>query len=194
MIWVNLVAALLLAVQAPQASNQPAKTDAPPATKAESAETNAATLTSKLLTVKRIYIEDFGSEPAARQIHSMVVNSISESKRFIITENKEKADAVLKGTALEKTSQEFHSYKDKAAALSGRGAVAADDSSAGTETTTEAQVAVRLVAADGDVIWSTTQESRGAKYKGASADVADKVIKRLMQDLDKLLASADKPK
>jgi altronate dehydratase len=203
MIWLTLITALALSPQAQQASsesakNEPVRTDAPATAKAESAEAaakpvsaeaNASALNAKLLTVTRIYVDDFGADPVAKQIQAMVVNSISESKRFIITENKEKADAILKGTALEKTSQESHSYKDKAAAVSGFSGVAADDSSAGTETIHDARVAVRLVAADGDVIWSTTQESRGAKYKGASADVADKVIKRLMSDLERMRAS-----
>jgi hypothetical protein len=46
--------------------------------------------------------------------------------------------------------------------------------------------AARLVNPDGDVIWTSTQESKGAKYKGASADVADKIIKQLLHDLEKL--------
>ena len=50
--------------------------------------------------------------------------------------------------------------------------------------------AVRLVDADGDVIWSTTQESLGAKFKGASADVADKVVKQLLADIEKARRSA----
>jgi len=47
-------------------------------------------------------------------------------------------------------------------------------------------MAVRLVSSDGDVVWSTTQESQGAKYKGASADVAEKVVKQPLWDLEKL--------
>jgi hypothetical protein len=43
-----------------------------------------------------------------------------------------------------------------------------------------------LVSSDGDVIWTTTKESKGAKYKGASADVADQIVKQLIWDLDKL--------
>ena len=54
-----------------------------------------------------------------------------------------------------------------------------------TETVNDARLAARLVAADGDVIWRTTQESLGAKFQSASADVADKVAKQLMRDLDK---------
>ena len=46
----------------------------------------------------------------------------------------------------------------------------------------EALAAVRLVNKDGDVIWSTTQESSGAKFRGASADVADKITRQLMAD------------
>jgi hypothetical protein len=38
----------------------------------------------------------------------------------------------------------------------------------------------------GDVIWSTTQESKGAKCKGANTDSADKVVRQLLPDLDKL--------
>ena len=54
-----------------------------------------------------------------------------------------------------------------------------------TETVTDARLAVRLVAADGDVIWRTTQESQGAKFQSASAGVADKVAKQLIRDVDK---------
>lgn len=37
---------------------------------------------------------------------------------------------------------------------------------------------------EGDVVWSTTQESRGGKYKGAEADAAEKVAKELLRQLD----------
>jgi hypothetical protein len=60
------------------------------------------------------------------------------------------------------------------------------DSSLNTETINDARVAIRLVNSDGDVIWTTTQESKGAKYKGATADAADKCVKKLIRDLDKL--------
>jgi hypothetical protein len=50
----------------------------------------------------------------------------------------------------------------------------------------EALATVRLVNKDGDVIWSTTQESNGAKFRGASADVADKITRQLVADYDKL--------
>jgi hypothetical protein len=45
------------------------------------------------------------------------------------------------------------------------------------------EASVRLNSKDGDMFWSMTQESKGAKYKDAIADVADKIVKQLMRDL-----------
>src|SRR5438045_1587797 len=145
----------------------------------------------------------------------MVISALVESKRFIVTENKDRADAVLKGSGLEKTSQEIHAYSDGTAAggaagghsasISGSGggpfsgsshggfvshAAAIEDSSVNSETINDARIAVRLVSKDGDVMWSTKQESKGAKYKGATADVADKIVKQLLHDLDKATTAA----
>jgi len=50
----------------------------------------------------------------------------------------------------------------------------------------EAMATVRLVNKDGDVIWSTTQESDGAKFRGASADVADKIARQLTADVERV--------
>jgi hypothetical protein len=36
------------------------------------------------------------------------------------------------------------------------------------------------------VIWSTTQESNGAKFRGASADVADKITRQLTTDVERV--------
>ena len=59
------------------------------------------------------------------------------------------------------------------------------ESSNSVERRHEANAAVRLVNKDGDVIWSTTQESMGSKFRGASSDVADKITKRLMEDYER---------
>ena len=45
--------------------------------------------------------------------------------------------------------------------------------------------AVRLVNKDGDVIWSTTQESQGGKFRRASTDVADRITKKLLEDYER---------
>jgi hypothetical protein len=143
-------------------------------------------------------------------LQAMLVDAVRSSKRFIVTENKEKADLILKGASLEKTSQEAHalgsgtvvagaagsqhgSVSEAGGSVSGSssGGFAArqlgiNDSQSSIETVNDARVAVRLVSTDGDVVWSTTQESKGAKYKGAAADAAEKVVKQLLRDLERL--------
>ena len=163
-------------------------------------------IAAKLVKVKRICIETFGDDKESQQLQAMVIDALVATKRFIVTENKDKADAILKGTGLEKTSQEVHATGEATsvgAAAGGSSAsvngtsgsasggfiarhMGAEDSQASSVAMNDARLAVRLVSADGDVLWSTTQESKGAKYKGASADVADQVVKQLLRDLDKL--------
>jgi len=187
-----LVLALL---QQPQATvtDQPATATQPAQTQSDD------DVSVRLLRIRRIYVESFGDDPVAKQVQAMVVASLTDSKKFIVTENKERADAILKGSGVEKTSQEFRSYKDSTSAgvagggidSFGSGAFGAagagiSDSSTSTETINDARVSVRLVDHEGDVLWATTQESKGAKYKGATADVADKVVKELLRDVAKL--------
>ena len=184
----------------------------PPA--AQPTPCSAPTGVSSILAVKRIYVDSFGDDPTNKQIQAMIVTQLTSTKRFVVTENKDKADAILRGAGLEKTSQETHAFSTGTAAGSASGAhsgsvsghfvngtgsvsgsesggfsaasAAISDSYASTETINDARIAVRLVNQDGDVIWATSQESKGAKYKGASADVAEKVIKQLFRDLEKL--------
>jgi curli biogenesis system outer membrane secretion channel CsgG len=176
---------------------------------------------SDLLKVKRIYVDSFGDDPISKEMQSMIVSALVASKRFTVTENRDRADAVLKGVALEKTSQEVHAYGDSTAVggaagshhgdvngsvVNGTGSISGSssggfvahhagisDSSVNTETIDRARVAIRLVNTDGDVIWTTTQESKGAKYKGASADAADMCVKQLVRDMAKLEAATTPP-
>lgn len=224
----GFVAALLF-IQSPPAAQKPAT----PAVHADTATVGAGSqreppakedsdIESQLLHVRRIFVESFGDDPISKQVQAMVISSLTESKKFVVTENREKADAILKGSSLEKTSQELHSSSEATAAggaagghsgsingsfVNGTGSISGSsgggfvsraasiqDSSTSTETVNDARIAVRLVDKDGDVIWATTQESKGAKYKGASADVADKVVRELFRAVEKLgKKSADKP-
>ena len=166
-------------------------------------------LAGKLVKVKRVYVDSFGDDAISKQLQAMVITALASSNRFILTENKDKADAILKGTGLEKTSQEFHAIGDSTTVAAAGGGehseisgsngsvsgssgggffgkkMGTSDSQASTETVNDARLAVRLVYTDGDVLWTTTKESKGAKYKGASADVADQIVKQLLSDLDK---------
>ena len=57
-------------------------------------------------------------------------------------------------------------------------------SSLHAQTIDHVRLAIRLVNLDGHVVWTTTQESKGAKYKGASAD-ADMGLKQLRREATK---------
>jgi curli biogenesis system outer membrane secretion channel CsgG len=208
-----LVAGVLLQATTPSLTPAPspsASTGTQVTPKIESASKEADSDPTALLKVKRIYVDSFGDDVISRELQSMIVSSLVATKRLKVTENRDKADAILKGVALEKSSQEVHAYGEGTSVgtagggshseISGAGGVISgssnggfaaqhmgiSDSSVNTETINEARVAVRLVNPDGDVIWTSTQESKGAKYKGASADVADKCVKQLIRDLDKL--------
>jgi curli biogenesis system outer membrane secretion channel CsgG len=193
----------------------PPKPAASQAVQKETSNTDADP--AALLKVKRIYVDSFGDDIISKELQSMIVSSLVATKRFKVTENREKADAILKGVALEKTSQELHAYGEGTSVgaasggthseISGSGGTVSgssgggfiakhmgiSDSSVHTETINEARVAVRLVNPDGDVIWTSTQESKGAKYKGSSADVADRCVKQLLRDVEKLGGSAAPP-
>lgn len=146
-----------------------------------------------LLRVKRIFVDSFGDDAVSKELQSMIVSALVATNQFKVPENRERADAILKGVAIEKTSQELHSYSEGTAVASRNGAAAIKDSSANTETVQEAKIAVRLVDPNGDVIWTSTQESKGAKYRGSSADAADKCVKQLLRDVDRLKNSSAQP-
>jgi hypothetical protein len=165
----------------------------------------------QLLTLRRVYVDRFSGGETAAQMRDMIINGLQGSKLFVITENQDKADAVLRGSAEDLVFNETHSSSDslnvhsslntsqsdedtalrggtrsydRASKGVGLGA-GENESSHSVERRHEANAAVRLVSKDGDVIWSTTQESLGGKFRGASADVADKITKRLLEDYER---------
>lgn len=150
-----------------------------------------------LTTINRIYVDKLNGD-SSPQIRDMIINALQGSKLFVITENKDNADATLRGSAEDliytDTFQSSEGLTARASLGSGssRGRIPALNASVGeqesqrsTERKHEATAAVRLIGKDGDVIWSTTQESHGAKFRGASADVADKVIRQLLADMER---------
>jgi hypothetical protein len=165
----------------------------------------------QLLSLKRVFVDRFSGGETAAQMRDMIISSLQNTKLFVVTENQEKADAILRGSSEDLVFNETHSSSDSLNVHSSLGTSQTDDSSAlrgGTrsyertgrniglgagesesshsvERRHEANAAVRLVNKDGDVIWSTTQESIGGKFRGASSDVADKVTKRLTEDYER---------
>jgi len=162
----------------------------------------------QLLQIRRVYVDHLTGGETAAQMRDILLSSLESSKLFVLTENPERADATLKGAAEDLVFTEVHSSSDNLNARSNFGTGRTSSSSRGlnagfgvgesesdrsSERRHEAVAAVRLVNKEGDVIWATTQESLGAKFRGASTDVADKITSRLKEDFArarKLLISA----
>ena len=157
----------------------------------------------QLLTVRRIHVERLTGGETAAQIRDMLINSLRGTKLYVLTENLERADAILRGSAEDlvftdtfQTSEGVNarssfgvnsgdyqrSVSSSRRGVSGSIGVGENESARIAERKHEATASVRLVNKAGDVIWSTTQESLGGKFRGASADVADKVVKQLLED------------
>jgi hypothetical protein len=171
-------------------------------------------LSGQLLTVKRVYVDKLTGGETAAQMRDLVISSLQSAKLFILTENQERADMILRGAAVDLIFTEAFSSSDgvnihagasansassSGSRVNGVGSSAYDrsgralslgvgenESQSSKERRHEAIATVRLVNKDGDVVWSTTQESVGAKFRGASADVADKIMKQLVSDYEKL--------
>jgi len=155
----------------------------------------------QLLTLKRVFVDHLTGGETAAQIRDIIIGSLEQSKLFIVTENQEKADAVLRGAAEDLVYTDTHSSSDgvnaKVNVGSGKGApgyrtdqtggfgFGENESDHSALRRHEALATVRLTNKEGDVIWSTTQESLGAKYHGASADVADKIAAKLKEDFER---------
>jgi hypothetical protein len=160
----------------------------------------------QLLVIHRVYVDRLTGGETAAQMRDMLVSSLEGTKLFVITENQERADAFLRGAAedlvftdVHNTSEGINARSNLGTSRSSRSNYAAgssesingglgigeNESSHIEERKHEAVAAVRLVNKDGDVIWSTTQESQGGKFRRASTDVADRITKKLIEDFER---------
>jgi hypothetical protein len=155
---------------------------------------------TSLSAIKRVYVDVLAGDKTAGAIRELLIASLQESRLFVITDNPDRADAMLRGAANDTAftdtfdSQEgltaranVGSYKGTSSRGSGYSglSVGEHESHHIKERKHEAFATVRLCNRDGDVLWATTQESRGAKFRGASADVAEKVARQLQLDVGK---------
>jgi hypothetical protein len=154
----------------------------------------------QLLTLRRVYVDRLSGGETAEQMRDMIINGLQNTRLFIVTENQDRADAVLRGSAEDLVFNEQHSSSDgvnahinagtgrtgrSAAGAYGGMSVGENESSHSVERRHEASASLRLVNKEGDVIWSTTQESMGGKFRGASAEVAEKITAKLAEDYNR---------
>jgi hypothetical protein len=157
---------------------------------------------AELLAIRRVYVDRLSGGDTAAQIRDMIISSLQAAGLFAVTENPDRADAILRGSAEDLVFTDTFSSSE---GVSARGSIGgsgsrsssnrrSDYASVGVsdqesvriaERKHEAVAAVRLVNKAGDVIWATTQESQGAKFRGASADVAEKITRELVREYER---------
>jgi hypothetical protein len=155
-----------------------------------------------LADVKRVYVDQLGGGKTSDQFRDMLIAAIQTTGLFVLTENPEHADATLRGSGDDLIFTEEHNSSDSIGVHANAGSgsssrslnsgvssnattgigVTDSENSKISERHHEATGSVRLVSKDGDVIWSTTQESNGGKFRSAMADVADKIVRQLADE------------
>lgn len=161
----------------------------------------------RLLDIGTVFVDPLNGSSGHAQIRDMLIGSLQRRGLFVVTEDEAKADAFLRGSAEDLIYSDYYSER---AGLNVRGAtsrseresgesnygaasfgIGETESSARRERRHEALAAIRLVLKSGEVIWSTTQESPGEKFKGSSVAVADKVVDDLADACQRARALRD---
>lgn len=200
-----LIGGLTVAVLA-AAQNAPQPAAAPPAP--------AVPAVTSLAKIKRVYVEALAGDYSAEAIRQLIISTLEQSHMFVLTDNPDRADVTLRGAANDTPftdtfdSQDSVNTRGNGGGSSGHaspstrvssgsiyGGISAGDNDSEhiRERKHEAYATVRLCNRDGDVLWATTQESRGAKFHSASADVAEKVARQLQADFARAAREREKP-
>ena len=155
-----------------------------------------------LADVRRIYVDQLGGGKTSDQFRDMLIAALQNTGLFVITENADKADATIKGSGDDLIYTDQHQSSDGIGVHANAGSgsssrslnsgvssnatmgvgVTDNEESRVEERRHEATGSIRIVGKDGDVIWSTTQESSGGKFRSAMADVADKIVRQLADE------------
>ncbi len=154
--------------------------------------------------VRRVFVDRLTGGATAAQLRDLIISAIESSGVLVVTENEERADATLRGAAEDLVFTDKFISNDRISERSNSGqrskttkgitrggqygglSISDAESTHIEERKHEAMATVRLVTKDGDVIWSTTQESRGGKFLGASAAVAARIARQLTADFDRV--------
>jgi len=154
----------------------------------------------RLSSIRRVCVDKFvGEEALVATVREIAIASLFSLKRFTVTEKCEKADATLKGAVIERAEKRVRAEGEAAdfgvaaggasgsrhSVTAGFGAAVggSGESLLSAETGARASVTIRLVDADGDVLWAYTQDSPGGKTKGAVSDAVDRAIKQLQREI-----------
>ena len=113
-----------------------------------------------LVQVKKIFVEPLG-DSSVQAIVETLSDRLRSAKRFVITQTRDEADAVLKVSAQPNPSRKIASP------------------------TQRLLVTAALVNANGNVLWPVTYRGRGASYSGDQAKVATSIVNDLLREVQK---------
>lgn len=111
-----------------------------------------------LLSVKQVYVDPFGVDPVSLQLRESLIRGLQSSGRFVVVQHRDEANAVLKGTARRTL----------------------------TTNTETISIAVRMVSADGQVVWPAATPVSGKRYAGSVPDVTAKILNDLQGAIQQL--------
>jgi hypothetical protein len=66
----------------------------------------------QLRSVRRVFVDRLTKGETAAQIRDILISSLDGSKLFVLTENQERADAILRGAAEDLVFTEVHTSSD----------------------------------------------------------------------------------
>jgi hypothetical protein len=170
---------------------------------------------TSLLKIKRVYVEALAGNDSAEAIRQLIISTLQQSHLFSLTDNPDRADVTLRGAANDTAFTDTFDSDNGVSSRANGGAYSGKVNSTSTRSSSgglfgglsgsendsehikerkhEAYATVRLCNRDGDVLWATTQESRGAKFHSASADVAEKVTRQLQADFARAAQGKETP-
>lgn len=156
----------------------------------------------ELLLVKRVCVDKIAADDNADAVvREMLFAGLYAMKRFVVTENCDKAEAVVKGAVLERSENRVRGESEgtdfgkavgfaSATSTGGSAGMGAIGGGSGTalfsaETKSSASLTLRIVDKEGTIIWAHTQDSPGGKTKGAISDAVDRALRQLTRDFER---------
>lgn len=164
---------------------------------------------NRLAGVKRLCVgKIMGDAETAPVVQEVAIGGLYASQKFAVTENCEKADAVLKGAVMMKSTMKARSEAEESALGAIVGSVRADAAGvsggvggvgmSGSEALSSAEkgwqatVSLRLVDREGEVLWAGSWDSPGGKSKAPIPDATERLVRQLVRELERESKAAGK--
>jgi hypothetical protein len=131
----------------------------------------------ELSKVKKVYVEPIGDSESIQHLASMLRSDARLSSKWLIVDDKDNADAVLKLKGSNRRS-------NKSAAPGAVSAVGSDQIGT-SDQDFDGPVVVQLVNEDGVILWPVRKRESAGRYKGKLNQVAGKIAGDLSLDLSR---------